>query len=123
MQIFVYKKNLSEKMVIISSIAGATKITPSKRSKIPPWPGTIDPESFTSKVRFIFDSNKSPPCSIIAKIVLTVMKKIAELTENIKELKKPMTAAANVPQSRPEIVLFGLIVGANLGPPKFLPPK
>jgi len=33
---------------------------PSKRSKKPPWPGKISPESFTRAMRLSHDSNKSP---------------------------------------------------------------
>jgi len=110
-------------MVIISRIAGATRIIPSRRSRIPPCPGTMEPESLTVKIRFILDSIRSPTCSIIAKMALIRMKNIAELAANMNELKKPITAAAKVPHIRPEMVLFGLIVGASFGPPKFLPPK
>lgn len=41
-------------------MAGIANIVLSKRSRIPPCPGIIFPESLTPKVRFISDSNKSP---------------------------------------------------------------
>ena len=73
--------------------------------------------------RFILDSIRSPICSITARMALIIMKKIVLPGANMKELRKPITQAAMMPQIRPEMVLLGLILGASLGPLKFLPPK
>ena len=49
---------------------GATSISESILSKIPPCPRKIVPESLTFSSLFIMDSRKSPNCPITPKIIL-----------------------------------------------------
>src|SRR5690606_3032571 len=48
----------------------AAATSPSMRSRMPPWPGRIEPLSFTPKYLFTADSAMSPICDTGARIML-----------------------------------------------------
>ncbi len=109
-------------MVIINKTTGDNSIIPSKRSRIPPCPGIIFPESFTPKILLNLDSNKSLNCSIIDKSADNKIKNKVP-PANINELRKPIIILAKIPPIKPDQVLFGLMVGAIFAPPNVLPAK
>ena len=95
---------------------------PSIRSKIPPWPGKRLPLSLRFICRFIIDSNKSPttpnivtshkPGKMASVCIPKLIYKIAP--KSVTPIKAPAT---------PSHVLPGLMLGASLCLPKFLPAK
>ena len=117
--------------MFIIKAAGITKINPSILSNNPPWPGNIDPVSFTFACLLKYEINKSPSWHIKDKnkdikinweiffcmLSTTKFKSISLknnqniINGNREKIKDPML---------PDIVLFGLMF-VNFLPPTNLP--
>ena len=100
---------------------GATNITLSKRSNIPPCPGMIFPLSLTPAIRLNFDSIKSPIVPIIPTIAAIIVQIKIDLSLNCSEgfiryieIKYPANIVKNNPPKKPSIVFFGDIISNNL---------
>ena len=102
----------------------------SNRSSAPPWPGIIVPVSLILNLLFSNDMLKSLICAIMPIIRAKKLSEIFDsatiygrLYSGIRVRMLTLIIALETPIIRPLIVLFGLVLGANLGPPISLPPN
>lgn len=90
---------------------GAVNIMASKRSKMPPWPGRMLPESLTCTERLNMDSTKSPHVPIVATIAAATMLKIMPAWKKKSPQKahiiQPATIVRMTPPTKPSMVFLG----------------
>ena len=95
--------------------------TPSNRSRKPPCPGKIFPESLTPTLRLNMDSTKSPKVPIVVTIKAIISQSNILKSINIFEIIIDTIKAKNIPPNNPSHDFFGEILLNNLCFPKGIP--